>query len=74
MEIAYYNFNLESWYFPAGPVAKTMLPMQGTKVQFLVRELRSHMAQLKPNQSINIFQNKARWNPRKTCNPVFSFY
>ena len=53
MEIAYYNFNLESWYFPAGPVAKTMLPMQGTQVQFLVRELRSHMMQWSQiNQSI----------------------
>lgn len=34
-----------SWDFPAGPVVETVLPMQGTEVQSLVRELTSHMPQ-----------------------------
>ena len=29
--------------FPGGPVVKAELPLQGTWVQFLVSELRSHM-------------------------------
>ena len=29
--------------FPGGPVVKTLLPVQGAPVQFLVGELRSHM-------------------------------
>ena len=28
---------------PDGPVVKTLLPLQGARVQSLVRELRSHM-------------------------------
>ena len=31
------------WDFPGGPVVKTALSRQGTWVQSLVRELRSHM-------------------------------
>ena len=31
--------------FPGGPVVKTMLPLQGGRVQSLVRELRSHKPQ-----------------------------
>ena len=35
----------ESWYqdFPGSPVAKTLLSMQGARVQFLVRDLRSNI-------------------------------
>ena len=29
--------------FPGGPVVKTLLPMQGTQVRSLVRELRSYV-------------------------------
>ena len=32
--------------FPGGPVAKSLLPMQGSWVQSLVKGARSHMAQL----------------------------
>ena len=34
---------LEFRDFPGGPMVKTALPMQGPRVQSLVRELRSHM-------------------------------
>ena len=30
------------WDFPDGPVVKTLLPLQGARVQSLDRELRSH--------------------------------
>ena len=35
------------WDFPGGPVAKTVFPTQGAWVQSLVRELDSHMPQLR---------------------------
>ena len=31
------------WDFPGGPAVETSLPMQGVRVQSLVRELGSHM-------------------------------
>ena len=33
-----------SWDFPGGPVVKICIPVQGTWVQSLVRELRFHVA------------------------------
>ena len=37
--IAWKDQTDRSWDFPGGPVAKTLLPMQGTQVQSLVKEL-----------------------------------
>ena len=39
------NIKLETYLraLPGSPVVKTSLPMQGVPVQFLVRELRSHI-------------------------------
>ena len=37
------NSNLPRLGISGGPVVKTVLPMQGTQVPSLVRELRSHM-------------------------------
>ena len=33
----------ENWNFPGSPVVKTQLPLQGTRIWSLVRELRSHV-------------------------------
>ena len=41
-------FKIEVRDFPGGPVADSLLPIQGAWVQSLVRELDSHMPQLRP--------------------------
>ena len=46
---------LNSWDFPGSPVDKTALPMQGTRVQSLVRELWSCML---CSMAKNLKQNK----------------
>ena len=63
--------------FPGGPVVKTMLPLQGGRVQSLVMELRSHKPQGKatlppkkgkirpPNESPLQKSSKARPHPMK---------
>ena len=39
----YFYFKILFWDFPGGPVVKNLLAIQGTPVQSLVGELRSHM-------------------------------
>lgn len=43
------------WYFPGGPVAKTVLPLKGAQVRSLVKELRS------------LVEEYASWCGKKKC-------
>ena len=50
---------------PDGPVVKTLLPLQGARVQSLVRDLRSHMPS-------SVAKKKKKRPHRKYRNGVFA--
>ena len=49
MSCGYQTLNYQD--LPGGPAAKTLLPVQGTWVQYLVRELDSHIQLKKKKRS-----------------------